>query len=341
MGAGPQLNAMPAMPATPTAPPAGGAARFPAWSALGAAPAKPSDFASDLAHLMALLTQGVATSADSELPTLADVAPATASDDATGQSDAVASLWAELGLALPRNVAPVAVNDADGGTRTCAAATPAAPASGATLPLAPAANGTVVDDAAALDPSSVAIAADDSSPDALAVPVRAAGDAPAPINLASLAAFAPAEPVRHGAAVSPHAVVNVQQPQAPQQIAETVAWHVGKGVSEVQIRLNPEDLGPLDIQLKLDGDKVSVRFDMADASVRDVVQTSLPNLASLLSARGLQLDQAQVFSQGRGQGGAPQTPQFQQDPRGDGRNEIQAAPVARPVIRRGLLDDYA
>ena len=106
-------------------------------------------------------------------------------------------------------------------------------------------------------------------------------------------------------------------------------------MQEVHIRLNPEELGPLEVKLRMDGEKVAVRFDMADASVRDVVQTSLPNLASLLSARGLMLDQAQVFSQGHGQ---PRPPS--EFLGGDEAQTEDVTPVARAVSRRGLIDDY-
>ncbi|MGQ0697951.1 MAG: flagellar hook-length control protein FliK [Panacagrimonas sp.] len=165
----------------------------------------------------------------------------------------------------------------------------------------------------------------------------------APGKLAELppAAF-PAAPVfalpnldRLHAPAAPTTVIDPRMPQAPQQIAETLVWHLGEGAQEVRIRLNPEDLGPLDVSLKLDGDKVAVRFDMADASVRDVVQSSLPNLASLLAARGLMLDQAQVFSQNRGQGSLPQVPWS------SGEAMQDTAPEPRRVtMRRGLVDDY-
>lgn len=143
-------------------------------------------------------------------------------------------------------------------------------------------------------------------------------------------------------------VVDTMHPQASRQIAETVTWHVpAQGAAEVQIRLNPEELGPLEVQLRLDGDKVSVRFELADERVRDVVQSSLPSLSSMLSARGLQLDDAQVFAQARGQG-AFQHPASSNAPWSSNRKDgdeagadLAARAAVRPPIRRGLLDDYA
>ena len=171
-------------------------------------------------------------------------------------------------------------------------------------------------------------------------PVPAAGTAEiSPAVAASpVAALVIPETIRASHHVVAPAVVDLKLPQAPQQIAENVVWMLGKDISEVRIRLNPEDLGPLDVHLKLDGDKLSVRFDMADASVKDIVQTSLPSLATLLSARGLQLDQAQVFSHSRGF----QQGQTQAESARGGANGESDEPVVRTrvVSRRGLVDDY-
>jgi flagellar hook-length control protein FliK len=118
-----------------------------------------------------------------------------------------------------------------------------------------------------------------------------------------------------------------------------------QGAAEVRIRLNPEELGPLEVQLKLDGDKLSLRFDLADERVKDLVQSSLPSLSSMLSARGLQLEQAQVFTQQRdGQGGTfqqPATPALHSPESSENDAEVSAAAVRRPMVRQGLLDDYA
>lgn len=141
------------------------------------------------------------------------------------------------------------------------------------------------------------------------------------------------------AGLIPAEVLDPLTPQAPQQIAETVVWHLGKGEQEVRIRLNPKDLGQIDVSIKLEGEHVDVRFDAADASVRDVVQTSLPQLASLLSARGLTLDQAQVFSQSRGQQNSA-APEPERRSSAEGSAEIGTVTETRRILRRGLVDDY-
>lgn len=214
-----------------------------------------------------------------------------------------------------------------------------------TLPLLPAAAAgaaafTLAPDTTADAPVLGAVTGASSAEGAAAVPVGAAF----PLDAALRPAHAPSAP--HALAGT---IVDTLQPQASRQLAETVSWHVpAQGAAEVQIRLNPEELGPLEVQLKLEGDKVSVRFDLADERVRDLVQTSLPNLSSLLASRGLQLDQAQVFAQQREQGSPQQQQAPSQAPWSSARHDADDADATlstgaamRPMMRRGLLDDYA
>lgn len=251
--------------------------------------------------------------------------PATDADEGA-LTDAVAALWIELGIVVPPAIARSPAYPQIGTTPnagTSAAMNATAPVS---IPVAAAKAYPVSVDALARIETQAA--ANDAMP----------LDTPAPVSApAAVPLFALPEPARTVA--PPPAVIDLRLPQASQQIAETVVWNVGKGLNEVQIRVNPEDLGPLEVHLKLDGDKVAVRFDAADASVRDVVQTSLPQLATLLSARGLQLDQAQVFQQDRGQ------PQAQPTPHAEGQSERESEdddlrPAPRIARRRGLFDDW-
>ncbi|MCC2657278.1 MAG: flagellar hook-length control protein FliK [Panacagrimonas sp.] len=350
------IGAMPKPPAaSPGPPPAGPIRPTPIANAGGVAAAARAfaspDFASDLAHLVALLAVG---EADAPSP----IAAAEDGIDSGDPADAVEALCAVVALAVPAVAPPCAVpvpsgddvvTDARTPSRTLqvlltppggivaaghrSANAPDAPTMPTLLRPAAAAHGaaafTVVPDAASESGTAAAVSGSTSAPDATALFAL-------PVSPETVARSAP-----HAVAAT---VVDILQPQAARQMAETITWHVpAQGVAEVQIRLNPEELGPVEVKLKLDGDKVSVRFDLADERVRDVVQSSLPSLSSMLSARGLQLDQAQVFAQSRGQG-SPQQPSqapWSSVAREGSDAELSISAVPRPLIRRGLLDDYA
>jgi flagellar hook-length control protein FliK len=296
----------------------------------------PAGVAADLARLIATLSLGNAEGAPgtrTEAPVLSPELPALSED--ADPADAIAALCMEIGLAtLPPREPELPAQARGIGDAVAALATSQ---SSTHLGASP----------AQLVKAADALAA------AIAAPAEAAALLVDPAPAAEPAAFTPpgigfALPPIDRAAATPvlaPTVVDIRLPQAPQQIAETVVWQVAeKGVGEVRIHLSPEDLGPLDVHLKLDGDKVAVRFDTADESVRDVVQTSLPQLATLLSARGLQLDQAQVFSQSRGQQQMPQPPFVQNGREGGGEDASESGTGGvtpmRMIARRGLVDDY-
>jgi flagellar hook-length control protein FliK len=325
---------MPPMPITP------GAMRGTPPTGVGPAGLPAADFANDLARLAALLgagVQGLALPSGDAAATSSDASaePSTEADAA----DPIGALCAEVGLVMPGLAAPVAPAAAP-----APVADPSDPARGVQV-LPAATSGSPVSNP---EQGRSADAPDGVQAETIAAP--AGSDVTS--SQASSIPGVPVEMLARPAAAShaPHAiaatVVDALQPQAPRQMAETVAWHVpAQGAAEVQIRLNPEELGPVDVQLKLDGDKVSVRFDLADERVRDVVQSSLPSLSSMLSSRGLQLDQAQVFAQQRSphqqQQAQPQGAwsSARQDAGDEGSSITTAA--TRPLIRRGLLDDYA
>lgn len=341
------MTPLPVSAALPATAPGAGAklalpsVALPAGSpALGAPAAPQAAFAVDLAKLLSL---SVPTGEAAASLLAAEPAPVAADTDEAAV-DALAALWVELGIAT---TAPMPGPNAHANPHATANSNSKALPGSSASPVAVLAANTH----SAVAAASLAAAAQAAQPQpadaesALATTLTAQAelfarvDARPASNEGLLALpLGAADTARSHALPPSPVVVELRQPQAPQQIAESVVWQLGKGLNEVQIRLNPEDLGPLEVRLKLDGDKVAVRFDMADASVRDVVQTSLPQLATLLSARGLQLDQAQVFQQDRGQGQPQGEPMAQADAGTADEGEV-AQPV-RVALRRGLVDDY-
>jgi len=118
-----------------------------------------------------------------------------------------------------------------------------------------------------------------------------------------------------------------------------ITWMAEQRLGHAQIRLNPEHVGPIDVRVQLDGNRVSAEFTSAHAEVRQAIEASLPRLREMLVQHGLQLGQADV---GHGQPGRRGDPM-----RGHGHDPAREAgldphPTAGPIrSARGLLDEYA
>lgn len=122
-------------------------------------------------------------------------------------------------------------------------------------------------------------------------------------------------------------------------------WMAGQDIGHARIRVSPQELGPVEVMLRLDGDRISADFISAHAETRQALEQGLPRLRDLLGEHGFQLAHADVGSQGS----SPQrdeagTSGAVAGSTGDGGgSEASTEPAGAPPQRvmRGLLDAYA
>jgi len=82
-----------------------------------------------------------------------------------------------------------------------------------------------------------------------------------------------------------------------QQVVQTLAN--GKHIQHAQLRLNPPDLGALQVTLRIEGTHAQAWFASPHSHVREAVHNALPELAQQLQQSGLALGDAQVGSEQR------------------------------------------
>jgi flagellar hook-length control protein FliK len=121
------------------------------------------------------------------------------------------------------------------------------------------------------------------------------------------------------------------------ELAASVSLLAADGVQQAELQLNPADMGPVAVQIVVDGAQAQVSFHAVHAETRQALEQSLPDLAAALQGQGLTLSGGGVFQQ------AARDPDHGQGERGDsgGRSTSRAgsaAPVRRSV---GLLDTFA
>jgi flagellar hook-length control protein FliK len=79
-----------------------------------------------------------------------------------------------------------------------------------------------------------------------------------------------------------------------QGMGKQILWMVNQNISRAEIRLNPANLGPLEVRIDMDKDQVNVAFTSRHADVRDAVELALPRLREMLEDKGLNLADADV-----------------------------------------------
>lgn len=77
-------------------------------------------------------------------------------------------------------------------------------------------------------------------------------------------------------------------------LSERVQWLVKEGIQSAELTLHPQDMGPIRIEMSIDGTTASIDFAATQADTRAAIEQSLPRLRDLLADQGLQLSGTQI-----------------------------------------------
>ncbi|MDN7583856.1 flagellar hook-length control protein FliK [Burkholderia orbicola] len=323
-------------------------------------PATPADAATAAAAAAAVTAQKTAVSGQPDATaTLADHA----AKDATAQPTDPASSRDALQAALAKLTGGAGAITMPA-TGTSAAATPTAPAataSNAAAPLTPKVptfDRTLADAKGALatqqTPTQVTpqtlqadANAQSGAQHALAAGATAAAAAQANLQL-SPAAGAIAAANAH--ALAPH----VGTADWTDALSQKVVFLSNAHQQSAELTLNPPDLGPLQVVLRVADNHAHALFVSQHAQVRDAVEAALPKLREAMEAGGLGLGSATVSDGGLASQQQQPNPQQtfaggQSSRRGNGGpsavdapvDAAQSAPVAARASRAGLVDTFA
>lgn len=127
-------------------------------------------------------------------------------------------------------------------------------------------------------------------------------------------------------------------------LASQVSVLVKDGVKEAQLHLNPPEMGPISVQIAMDGTRAQIDFTATAGATRDLIEASLPMLAAALHGTGLTLSGGGVFQQPRegNQGAGSQTGgagRARSRTRSSGE-AVASLPPVRALRPRGVLDLY-
>lgn len=84
-----------------------------------------------------------------------------------------------------------------------------------------------------------------------------------------------------------------------EEFTQKISWMYTQRNQVAELHLNPPDLGPLDVVLKISGNQATVLFTSPHGAVRDAVENALPKLREVLADNGIMLGNATVSDQSR------------------------------------------
>jgi len=95
----------------------------------------------------------------------------------------------------------------------------------------------------------------------------------------------------------PRVSVPVGEPGWARAVGEQLVWHVSQNIQSASLRLNPQHLGPLEMQVQMDGDKATLAFASQHAVVREALESALPRLREMFAQGGLEIIDVNVSQQ--------------------------------------------
>lgn len=142
-------------------------------------------------------------------------------------------------------------------------------------------------------------------PRAVAPEARSGGFVPetAPLSPASASPVAPASASAQTASLATpftqaSLAAPLQSPAWPSQLGQQLVQFARQGgEQQIEMRLNPADLGPLSVTLKMTEQGAQAQFLSAHAQVRQVLEQAIPQLREALAEQGISLGEASVGEQ--------------------------------------------
>jgi len=80
-------------------------------------------------------------------------------------------------------------------------------------------------------------------------------------------------------------------------LSSRVVWMAREGVQQAELRLNPANLGPVEVKLHMSNDQANVTFLAQNAATRDALEQALPKLRESFQENGMDLANANVSDQ--------------------------------------------
>ncbi len=144
----------------------------------------------------------------------------------------------------------------------------------------------------------------------------------------------------------PGAAVAMQQPGWSQQVADKVMWMSSQNLQSAEIKLDPAELGRLDVKITINQEHTQITFNSAHAGVRDSLESQMYRLREMFAQQGMQDVDVNVADQSHAQQDSRERSAGQGRLEGDAENtddNLQHVSNIREQHdgRLGMVDYYA
>ena len=118
----------------------------------------------------------------------------------------------------------------------------------------------------------------------------------AAMNSATAAVAQPAASATAMTPTAPQINARLGSPEWQQAVSQQVLMFSRNGQQNAELRLHPDDLGAIQISLKLDNDQAQLNMISGHSQVRAALEAALPHLRTALAESGINLSQSNIGS---------------------------------------------
>ncbi|MDO8988288.1 MAG: flagellar hook-length control protein FliK [Sideroxyarcus sp.] len=138
----------------------------------------------------------------------------------------------------------------------------------------------------------------------------------------------------------------VTQSKWADEFSQKITWLASSGKEQTaELHLNPPQLGPLNVVIKVSGDQATALFTSPHAAVREAIEQAMPRLRDMMADNGIMLGNATVSDQtprDQGQSGTPRASTATANDIRDIAPASDSAPRVSPISRHnGIVDTFA
>lgn len=138
----------------------------------------------------------------------------------------------------------------------------------------------------------------------------------------------------------------VNQARWGDEFSQKITWLASSKMDQsAELHLNPPQLGPLDVVLKVSGDQATALFTSPHAAVREAIEQALPRLRDMLADNGITLGNTTVSDQAPreqnksdSQRATNNTDNELRDTAAGSNNAARVSPISR---HNGIVDTFA
>lgn len=134
--------------------------------------------------------------------------------------------------------------------------------------------------------------------------------------------------------------VDINNSQWADKFSDQIVWLGQQGIKSALIKIHPEDLGPIEISIKVVKDSASVTINSHSSHVCSIVDQAMPRLREMMADQGLNLAEVHIGADTDPRQSQQQNSQSNQDFVHHLDEEIQTTPLNHRQTQ-GLIDYFA